>query len=233
WRILWALPDHWAVQQQGAQLTAGWLAALLALLFLASLLILIGGMLRSMIGPSEKRVRMIWGILLMFAWALLGTVAGVLLGAYHAPDSLQLLCWLLIPGLVIPFAAACAEWGVHLPWRRVLKTLANWRWWLAVAAAVIFGIALPVALLPNSSGAMAGTVNDAIILRTLVSAVLSFGTCVVLLAWFTVLLACSGRERRAPGEEAMQFVPHGSGPLRQDAVKLPLPESNNDADGNL
>ena len=46
-----------------------------------------------------------------------------------------ILRWIVVPGKVIPCAMASAQWGWRLPWRRLIRLLFNWRWWLAVVIA--------------------------------------------------------------------------------------------------
>jgi hypothetical protein len=48
-----------------------------------------------------------------------------------------------------------------------------------------------------------------------------------------VLLTRDEHKPKMPDDDALVAAPIGSGPLREDSVKLPLPESGNDAGGNI
>jgi len=53
------------------------------------------------------------------------------------------LRWIVVPGKIYPYAATSAQWGWRMPWRRVLRLLWNWRWWLGVSLASLFAVWLP------------------------------------------------------------------------------------------
>jgi len=123
------------------------------------------------------------------------------------------LRWVVVPGKLIVCAVASAQWGWRLPWRRLIRLLLNWRWWLAVVMAASAGVMLPshfFAGLPN------GTVSHqvwAVMLKLAGAYVLGMGCWVLLLAWAAVLL--DRTERPAPAISA-----------------LPLPEAAGDAGGH-
>jgi len=48
-----------------------------------------------------------------------------------------------------------------------------------------------------------------------------------------VQLTRDERRPKTPDDDALVAAPVGSGPLQEDSVKLPLPESDNDAGGNI
>jgi len=51
--------------------------------------------------------------------------------------------WVAVPAKVIPYAAASMQWGWRVPWRRILRILWNWQWWLAVVVAALAAVWLP------------------------------------------------------------------------------------------
>ncbi len=111
--------------------------------------------------------------------------------------------------------------------------LLNWQWWLGAVAAAFVGVSLPGHFF---KGLPSGTVSHqvwVVIFKVAGAYLLPVAAWVVLLAWAAVLLA-----PRKPGynedrdDEANVLAPVGSGPLRADSVKLPLPESDDDAGGN-
>lgn len=165
-----------------------WLVVPLALALFASLLLLLVACVRSMSGPDEKRARFLWGTVAAVLWMLPGIGAAFLLYTYHGPAWLRGLCLVLLPGVLIPFSAASAQWAWRLPWKSILRVLCNWRWWPVVLLAAIIGVALPALLLFKSPYGPAAPQNDLFALRKCVADVFSFVSLVGLLGWFAVLL---------------------------------------------
>jgi hypothetical protein len=141
------------------------------------------------------------------------------------------LRWIAVPGKLIPYAMASAQWGWRVPWRRVMRLLLDWRWWPAVIAAALAGVLLPghfFAGLPH------GTVTHqvwAIGFKLTGAYLLGVASWVLLLAWAAVLLAPAAPRNEDGGEETGAMVPVVAGPRGEDAVRLPLPESGDDASG--
>jgi len=204
-----------------------------AIVMLVSLLFLQAALWRGMIGRGEKRVWLLWGLLMIAAWALPGLAFAILLSVYHCPDYLVALCWVFVPGALIPFAAASAQWGPRLPWRRVLRVFTDWRWWLGVLAAVIAGVAIPTGLMSASTGSADSSQGDLLLLRTVLSAVLLCGSWVALSGWVVVMLFHTRSDAGHPADDSLVPAPVAAGPLGKDSVKLPLPEKGNDAGGNI
>lgn len=122
------------------------------------------------------------------------------------------LRWIIVPGKIIPYAIASAQWGWRIPFRKIIRLLLNWRWWPAVVLAALAGVVLPGHFF---AGLPQGTVTHqiwAVVFKLVGSYVLAVGCWVVLLAWAAVLLA-----RTAPGDEVSIS---------------PLPEGGDDAGGN-
>jgi hypothetical protein len=141
--------------------------------------------------------------------------------------------WILVPAKVIPHALASAQWGWRLPWRKLLRMMLNWRWWIGAVIAALAGVLLPSYFF---NGEPHGTVAHqvwAAILKPVGAYLLAMASWVLLPAWCAVLLAREKNKPEAPGDDALVGAPVGSGPLGEDAVKLPLPERGNDAGGNI
>jgi hypothetical protein len=168
-----------------------------------------------------------------------------------------ILRWIVVPAKVIPHAMASAEWGGRLPWRRVLRMMLNWQWWIGAVIAALVGVLLPSYFF---NGEPHGTETHqvwAVSLKVAGASLLAMASWVLLLAWAAVLLARSSRERATTGNSKSDAVsegrealstagqpPHGRRPVRRDPgqetggtvrgpVKLPLSESGNDAGGNI
>ena len=143
-----------------------------------------------------------------------------------------LLRWVVIPAKMIPYAMASAQWGWRLPLRSILRLLFNWRWWLGAIAAAFVGVSLPghfFRVLPS------GTVSHqvwAVVFKVTGAYLLPVASWVALLTWAAVLLAQPKQSKDDRDDEANVLAPAGSGPLREDSVKLPLPESGDDVRGN-
>ncbi len=138
---------------------------------------------------------------------------------------LQLAVWLAIA------AALLVE--VWLTGRRSLRAIWNWRWWIGVVMAALVGVLLPSYFF---NGEPHGTVTHqvwAVVLKVAGAYLLAVASWVLLLAWAAVLLAREERRPKPPDDDALVAAPVGSGPLREDSVKLPLPESGDDAGGNI
>lgn len=141
--------------------------------------------------------------------------------------------WIVVPAKVIPHALASAQWGWRLPWRKLLRMLLNWRWWIGAVMAALLGVLLPSYFF---NGEPHGTVAHqvwAVSLKLAGACLLAIASWVLLLAWAAVLLTRDEHKPKAPSDVALVAAPVGSGPLGEDSVKLPLPESDNDAGGNI
>jgi hypothetical protein len=141
--------------------------------------------------------------------------------------------WIVVPGKVIPHAMASAQWGGRLPWRKPLCMMLNGRWWIGAATAALVGVWVPSHFF---NGEPHGSVTHqvwAVSLKLAAAYLLAIANWVMLLAWAAVLLAREERRPEARGDDALIAAPVGSGPFREDSVKLPLPESNNDVGGNI
>jgi hypothetical protein len=119
------------------------------------------------------------------------------------------LRWVVVPAKVIPYAAATAQWGWRIPWRRIIRLLWNWRWWGGVALAALVAVVLPENFF---AGAPRGTVTAqvwAVGLKLAVSYLLAMASWVVLLGWWAALFC---RQQKPPAAEVMAPVPVLSGP---------------------
>ena len=115
-------------------------------------------------------------------------------------DAEWALRWVVVPGKLIACAVASAQWGWRLPWSRLVRVLLSWRWWVAVAAAALVGVALPGRFfggLPN--GAVSHQVW-AVTFKLAAAYVLGVGCWVLLLAWAAALLDRAERPVLTPSE---------------------------------
>ena len=141
--------------------------------------------------------------------------------------------WIVVPAKVIPHAMASAQWGWRLPWRKLLRMMLNWRWWIGAVIAALVGVLLPSYFF---NGEPHGTVAHqvwAAILKPVGAYLLAMASWVLLLAWAAVLLARDEHKPKTPGDDALVAAPVGSAPLGKSSIKLPLPESDEGASGNI
>jgi len=198
---------------------------------------------------------LVWGAIAWAAWALLDWCsdqipewAGYLnsrasahlratLFTYdHIQSWLTFLVWIFrwiaLPAKVIPYAIASAQWGWHLPWRKMIRLLLNWRWWLVVIIAALVAVEWPSHFF---TGEPHGTVShqvSSVIFKLAGAYILAVVCWVLLLAWCAVLLSRPRPSKAEPDDDTLVPAPVGSSPLREDSVKLPLPEGGTDSSGN-
>jgi hypothetical protein len=140
-----------------------------------------------------------------------------------------ILRWIVVPAKVIPHAMASAQWGWRLPWRKLIRLLLNWRWWLAIGIAALVSVTLPSHFF---SGLPQGTVAHqvwAVIFKLIGAYLLPVCCWVLLLAWAAVLLSRNRPSAARPGNDSLVPAPVHSGPLGEDSVRLPLPEGGDDS----
>jgi hypothetical protein len=232
WLLLWVLADLLARHLFGFATWQMWLSTIcnepLHIVLALAMAVLQTLTMRSMLIEEERRIRLVWGALA----SLLGDVIAYLVYAcaqYARPAILQwIVCWLVIPVVFVPIVAAMSQWGFRLPWRRVLPVLRNWRWWTGVIAASLIGVGLPSILNAIASAGSGLPVWGV----KVPGEILCLACWILLLGWFVFLFERDAGCAHA-GDEAMQLVPVGSGPLGEDSVKLPLPKSGNDAGGKI
>jgi len=122
------------------------------------------------------------------------------------------LRWIAVPAVLIPAAAASAQYGWRLPVRSILRVILNWRWWLAVVAA-----ALAAVLLPNYyfDKPPTGTVHAQewhVILKLVGTYLLAILSWVLSLAWQATLAAFPRPPQEPPREEELVGAPLLGGP---------------------
>ncbi len=140
--------------------------------------------------------------------------------------------WIALPAKIIPWAISSAQWGWHLPGRKIIRLLLNWRWWLAVIIAALVAVEWPSHFF---NGEPHGTVSHQVwfvVLKLAGSYLLAVVCWVLLLAWCAVLLSRPRLTKAESGDDSLVLAPVGSGPLGEDSVKLPLPEASDDTVGN-
>ncbi|MGD0480054.1 MAG: hypothetical protein ABSA42_07785 [Terracidiphilus sp.] len=151
--------------------------------------------------------------------------------------------WIVVPAKVIPHALASAQWGGRLPWRKLLRMMLNWRWWIGAVIAALVGVLLPSYFF---NGEPHGTVAHqvwAVSLKLAGAYLLAMTSWVLLLAWAAVLLtrdshkcATTGNSESgavSEGRDALSTAGQETGVTVRRPVKLPLPESGNNAGGNI
>jgi hypothetical protein len=141
--------------------------------------------------------------------------------------------WIVVPAKVIPHALASAQWGWRLPWRKLLRMMLNWRWWIGAVIAALVGVLLPSYFFNGEPHGSVTLQVWAVILKVAGAYLLAMVSWILLLAWAAVLLARDERKPKTPGDDALVAAPVGSGSLGENSVKLPLPESGDDVGGNI
>lgn len=120
--------------------------------------------------------------------------------------------WIVIPAKLIPFAAASAQSGLRLPWRRLIRLLWNWRWWAGVVVAALIAILPPSHLFNAMPTGSVAAQEWHVMLKIAACYVLAIGSWVLLLAWLATLFA---GKQAPPKEEELVVVPVLSGPPNQ------------------
>jgi hypothetical protein len=224
WMALSALDDLFV-----ERLPAGhtWIKTSGALILIALAVILLAGNARSMLADHVKPVRMAWGTLLILLWILPVVGLALLLSLWHMPVLPWVVGWILAPVVLFPLAAASAVWGMRLPWRRVLRLIGVWQWWLAVVFAAVIGVALPSLIDAAMQSGSEPLSQWEIGLKEGVNGLLSVGSWLLLLGWLGVLF---GRQQPPP-EEVLVAVPVLAGPDegRRSAV-VEIPDENGSGD---
>lgn len=145
---------------------------LLPLLVMVSFLELEAGTMRALIPQDGQRVRLVWGAIWLLAaslplwigWGLCNDFASncIAWASYlnsQSPAHTRLLTfdrsirallicgwalrWILLPVVLLPLATSVTQWGQRIPWRRVLRLFAAWKWWAGVIVASWMGVWLP------------------------------------------------------------------------------------------
>ena len=124
-----------------------------------------------------------------------------------------ILRWIVVPAKLIPFAAASAQWGWRLPFRRLLRMLWNGRWWLGVASASVIGVWLPGKFFEAMPSGAVSTQIWHVSLKLAAAYLLAVGSWVLLLAWAATLFGHQApTANQPPADEAEVSVSVLSGP---------------------
>ena len=133
--------------------------------------------------------------------------------------------WIVVPAKLISYGAASAQWGWRLPWRRILRFLFNWRWWLGVVFAALLGVWLPSHFFNAMPKGSVAAQEWAVVWKLAATYVLAVGSWVLLLGWWATLFGA--RPSAPPTEEVLVPVPVLAGPpggnLKARA-KIPPPD---------
>jgi hypothetical protein len=131
-----------------------------------------------------------------------------------------ILRWVVAPAKIIPYAFASAQWSWRLPWRRILRILWNWRWWLAVVLASLLAVWLPAKSFTELPHGTVSAQVWCVGLKLASAYLLAVSSWVLLLAWVAVLF---GRQKTL-AEEAPVAVLVVDGPkegLRSAKAEIP------------
>ena len=139
------------------------------------------------------------------------------------------LRWVIVPGLLMPFAASAA-WGLRrLPWLRVLRLYVTWHWWPAVLALALVGEAWPQTWF---EGEPHGSVQSQVmrVIWKLAAAYLLAMVCWVKFVGWTAMQLDEPRG----GDDGGEPEPSIAGPRgeKHATVKLSLPDANEGVGGN-
>jgi hypothetical protein len=199
-----------------------WINPTAALVLLLMALILAAGTLRSLISDSGKRVWFVWGTLSMLLWAVPALIIAFSLSLWYTPIAPWVIGWVATPAVLLPFAAASALWGFRLPWRRLLRLVLEWRWWLSLLAAALAGVALPNLIDAVTHSGMATASLWLIGIKESVNWLLAVGSCVFVLGWFAVLFD------RQPPQAAEVLIPNSvqAEPPQTDDSEVVKPPSS-------
>ncbi len=138
------------------------------------------------------------------------------------------LRWIVVPAKVIPCAAASAQWGLRIPWRRVIRLLWNWRWWLGVVLASFVGVALPSQFFTALPKGTVAAQEWRVGLKLAGAYVLAISSWVMLLGWWAVLFT---PKRKPPTEEVSVAVPVLIGSPEGELRAKALPPQDDDSSG--
>jgi len=123
------------------------------------------------------------------------------------------LRWIVLPAKLIPWAAASAQWGLRLPWGRIIRFLCNWRWWLGVVLAALAGVWLPSQFFKGMPSRIVSAQDWIVGFKLAAAYLLAMSSWVMLLAWWAVLFS---RDEKPPSEEALVAVPVLAGPPERE-----------------
>jgi len=143
----------------------------------------------------------------------------------HALTALEwILRWIVLPAKAIPYAAASAQWGIRLPWRRVIRLLWNWRWWTGVVLTSLVGVWLPSQFINKTPSGSVSAQVWAVGFKLAGAYLLAVSSWVLLLAWWAVLFS---PRQAPPTEEALVAIPVSKGPPDRELkakADIPPPE---------
>jgi hypothetical protein len=135
------------------------------------------------------------------------------------------LRWVALPGKLIPFAAASAQWAWRLPVRRVIRFLWNWRWWLGLIIASLVGAWLPSQFFDKPPSGSVSAQEWHVGLKLAGAYLLAVTSWVLLLGWWATLFAV---KKQRPSDEDLVAVPVLSGPpldRRSAKAEIPPPDT--------
>ena len=206
WTVLADLDDLFVERLPDGLL---WPRILAILILLPLAIFLATGTIRSLMSDEARRIRTAWGALSMVLWAVLVLGVNLLFTLWYIQIAPLVLGWVVAPAIILPFAASSALWGFRLPWRKILRLLLDWRWWLGVLCAGIVGGVLPSLIFNVASGREAHETVFSLGPKLVATDVLALGSWVLILGWLAVLFA---RQQKQPPTGKSVSAPILTGP---------------------
>jgi len=119
------------------------------------------------------------------------------------------LRWVVVPAKLISLGAASTMWAWRLPWRRLVRFMLSWRWWVGVLAAALVGVWLPGQFFNGTPKGSVTAQEWAVTWKLAATYLLAVGSWVLLLGWWATLF---GERKSPPTEEELVPVPVLTGP---------------------
>lgn len=142
------------------------------------------------------------------------------------------LRWIIVPGKLIVCAVATSQWGWRVPFRRVLRVMFGWRWWVAVIFCSLVAVAWPSTFF---AGIPHGSVSHqvwAVSLKLTAAYALIVAAWLTLLAWAAALFSSDNPTSDSGELVAVPALISPPDTKKRDAVRLPLPEGGSDSIGD-
>ena len=134
--------------------------------------------------------------------------------------------WVVLPAKLIPWASCSAQWGWRIPWRRILRPLWSWQWWLGAVAAAFVAVWIPSQFFSKVPHGTVSAQVWSVVLKLAGTYVLAVGSWVVLLGWWATLFALP---RSTPDDEELVGVPVLSGGPEPELRARALPPADGEA----
>lgn len=205
WVVAWIWVNvailHFTPGQGSAGLASGLGAANRVVIAIIALVVQ-AMMLRSLMSNHARCVRLVWGTGALLLWGALFLIAAEMQDYLHGPILQWLLAWVVAPAVFFPFAAVSAVVGFRIPWRRTLRVVFAWRWWIGVFAAGALG-KLAELYFDSLHPAYVWDVNLEAGLKMGATDIFDMAVWILLLAWLAVLFDLT----QAPASDSVLLIP--------------------------